>query len=124
MGEDECGAGNVADLAVAGGDVLESAPALGERGEAAFAEAAQGALEGIAGSGANIEFVRVTSVLIFARAPACVAFVLARTPGRPQETSARSRRAPVEAPQIRLPSTQCQPEVREVDGVGKLCKAA
>jgi hypothetical protein len=30
MGEDECGAGNVADLAGAGGDVLESAPALGE----------------------------------------------------------------------------------------------
>ena len=38
-------------------------------------------------------FVRVTSVLIFARAPACVAFVLARTPGRPG-TSARSRLAP------------------------------
>ena len=47
MGEDECGAGNVADLAGAGGDVLESAPALGEQGEPAFAEAAQGALEGI-----------------------------------------------------------------------------
>ena len=54
MGEDECGAGNVADLA--GGDVLESAPALGEQGEPAFAETAQGALEGIAGAGANIEF--------------------------------------------------------------------
>src|SRR5208283_5660592 len=38
-------------------------------------------------------FVRVTSVLIFARAPACVVFVLARTPGRPG-TSARSRVAP------------------------------
>jgi hypothetical protein len=56
MGEDECGAGNVADLAGAGGDVLESAPALVEQGEPAFAEAAQGALEGIAGAGANIEF--------------------------------------------------------------------
>ena len=56
MGEDECGAGNVADLAGAGGDVLKSAPALGEQGEPAFAEAAQGALEGIAGAGANIEF--------------------------------------------------------------------
>ena len=38
-------------------------------------------------------FVRVTSVLIFARAPACVACVLARTPGRPGP-SARSRLAP------------------------------
>ncbi len=38
-------------------------------------------------------FVRVTSVLIFARAPACVAFVLARTPGQPG-TFARNRRAP------------------------------
>src|SRR5450755_3283681 len=56
MGEDECGAGNVADLAGAGGDVLESAPALVEQGEPAFAETAQGALEGIAGAGANIEF--------------------------------------------------------------------
>ena len=36
MGEDECGAGNVADLAGAGGDVLESAPALVEQGEPAF----------------------------------------------------------------------------------------
>ncbi len=50
MGEDECGAGNVAGLAGAGGDALESAPALGEQSEPAFAEAAQGALEGIAGA--------------------------------------------------------------------------
>jgi hypothetical protein len=56
MGEDECGAGNVADLAGADGDVLEGAPALVEQREPAFAEAAQGALEGIAGAGGNIEF--------------------------------------------------------------------
>ena len=45
-------------------------------------------------------FVRVTSVLIFARAPACVAFVLARTPGQPGKF-ARSRRAP--RPPLRAP---------------------
>jgi len=36
----ECGASDVADFAGAGGDVLEGAPALGEKGETAFAEAA------------------------------------------------------------------------------------
>ena len=56
MGEDECGAGYVAGFAGAGGDVLEGAPALGEQGEPAFAEAAQGAQEGIAGAGGDIEF--------------------------------------------------------------------
>ena len=40
MDEDECGFGDVADSAGAEGDVLEGAPALGEQGEAAFAEAA------------------------------------------------------------------------------------
>jgi hypothetical protein len=39
MGEDKSGAGDVADLAGAGGDVLECAPALVEQGEPAFAEA-------------------------------------------------------------------------------------
>src|SRR5215468_3648810 len=55
MGEDECGAGDVADFAGAGGDVLEGAPALVEQGEPAFAEAAQGALDGVAGAGVDIE---------------------------------------------------------------------
>src|SRR6266480_1351742 len=55
MGEDERGAGDVADFAGAGGDVLEGAPAAGEKGEPAFAQAAQGALDGVAGAGADIE---------------------------------------------------------------------
>jgi len=40
MGEDECGASDVADFAGAGGDVLEGAPAAGEQGEPAFPETA------------------------------------------------------------------------------------
>jgi hypothetical protein len=55
MGEDEGGAGDVADLAGAGGDVAEGAPPAGEQGEPAFAEAAQGPLDGVAGAGADIE---------------------------------------------------------------------
>src|SRR6266536_942047 len=56
MSEDECGAGDVADFAGAGGDVLEGAPALVEQGEPAFAQAAQGSLEGVAGAGIDIQF--------------------------------------------------------------------
>ena len=41
MGEDEGGAGDVADFAGACGDVLEGAPAADEQGEPAFAETAQ-----------------------------------------------------------------------------------
>ena len=37
MGEDERGTGDVADLAGAGGDVLQGAPAAGEQRESAFA---------------------------------------------------------------------------------------
>jgi len=55
MGQDECGAGDVADFAGAGGDVLEGAPALVEQGEPAFAEAAQGTLDGVAGAGVDIK---------------------------------------------------------------------
>src|SRR5207237_241749 len=55
MGEDEGGAGDVADFAGAGGDVLEGAPALVEQGEPSFAQAAQRALDGVAGAGADIE---------------------------------------------------------------------
>ena len=43
----------------AGGDVLEGAPALVEQGESAFAKAAQGALQGVAGVGADIEVAPV-----------------------------------------------------------------
>jgi hypothetical protein len=46
MGEDERGAGDVADFAEAGGDVLEGAPAAGEQGKPAFSQAAQGTLDG------------------------------------------------------------------------------
>jgi hypothetical protein len=46
MGEDERGAGDVADFAGAGGDVLEGAPAAGEQGKPAFSQAAQGTLDG------------------------------------------------------------------------------
>ena len=55
MGEDEGGSGDVADSAGAGGDVLEGAPALGEQGERAFSEAAQGAQQGVAGAGIDVE---------------------------------------------------------------------
>jgi hypothetical protein len=55
MGEDEGGAGDVADLAGAGGDVLEGAPALGDQGKPSFAQAAQRALDGVAGAGIDIE---------------------------------------------------------------------
>jgi hypothetical protein len=56
MREDEGGAGDVADLAGAGGDVLEGAPATGEQREPAFAEAAQGPLDRVAGAGIDVEF--------------------------------------------------------------------
>lgn len=46
----------MADLAGAGGYVLESTPALGEHGEPALAKAAQRALDGIARTGVEIEF--------------------------------------------------------------------
>jgi hypothetical protein len=55
MGEDERGAGDVADFAGAGGDVLEGAPAAGEQGEPAFAQAPQRALDRIAGAAIDIQ---------------------------------------------------------------------
>jgi len=55
MGEDERGAGYVADLAGAGSDVVQGAPAAGEQGEPAFAEAARGPLDGVPGTGADIQ---------------------------------------------------------------------
>jgi heme-degrading monooxygenase HmoA len=63
MGEDKGGAGDVADSAGAGGDVLEGAPPLGEQRKPAFAEAAQRALEGIVGAGVNVEVPRARSLM-------------------------------------------------------------
>jgi hypothetical protein len=40
MGEHEGGSGYIADLAWAGGDVLQHAPALAQQGEAAFTDSA------------------------------------------------------------------------------------
>src|SRR5438094_829173 len=62
MGEDEGGAGDVADFAGAGGDVLEGAPALVEQGEPAFAQAAQRTLDGVAGAGIDVEFPPVSGL--------------------------------------------------------------
>lgn len=56
LSENEGCAGYLGDLARAGGDVLEGAPALGEQGECPFAEAAQGSLEGVRGAGAQVGF--------------------------------------------------------------------
>ena len=56
MSEDEGGAGDVADLAGAGGDVAEGTPATGEQREPAFAQAAQRALDGVAGARVEVEF--------------------------------------------------------------------
>lgn len=50
MGEDKSGAGDVADRAGAGGDVLKDPPAAFEQGESAFAEASQGAQEPVVGA--------------------------------------------------------------------------
>jgi hypothetical protein len=55
MGQDERGAGDVTDLAGAGGDVLEGAPAASEQGESSFAQAAQGAEQRIAGAGIDVQ---------------------------------------------------------------------
>ena len=54
MGEDEGCTGDAANFAGAGGDVLEGAPAAGEQGKPAFAQAAQGALDGVAGTGIEV----------------------------------------------------------------------
>ena len=59
MGECKRGPGDVADLAGAGGDVLEGAPAAGEQRESAFAQAAQGAEQRVASTGIDIEVTPV-----------------------------------------------------------------
>ena len=56
MDEDECGFGNVAYLAGAHHDVLEDFPAFAEKGEASFAEAAQGTEQGVSRAGIDTEF--------------------------------------------------------------------
>jgi hypothetical protein len=60
MGEDEGGACDVADFAEAGEDMLEGVPALVEQGEPAFAQAAQGPLDGVAGAGVSVELPAVS----------------------------------------------------------------
>jgi hypothetical protein len=63
VGEDEGGAGDVADFAGAGGDVPQGAPAAGEQGEPAFAQAAQRALDGVAGAGIDVQFPPIGGLL-------------------------------------------------------------
>ena len=63
MDENECGSGDVGDSAGAESDVLQGAPALGEQGEPAFAEAAQGSQQGVAGAGVEVEFSAVAGLL-------------------------------------------------------------
>src|SRR6266496_1286805 len=57
MGEYECGFDDGADLAWAGGDVTECAPAADEECEGAFAQAAQSAEEGVVGAVVEVEFL-------------------------------------------------------------------
>ena len=57
VGQDERGPGDDADLAGAGSDVLEAAPAAGEQGEPAFAQAAQRALDGVARADVDVGFL-------------------------------------------------------------------
>jgi len=57
MGEDERGAAMSPILLGLGGDVLQCAPATGEQGEPAFPEAAQGTLDGVAGTGIDVQFL-------------------------------------------------------------------
>jgi hypothetical protein len=63
VGQDERGPGDAADLAGTGGDVLEGAPAAGEHGEPAFAQAAQRALDGVARAGVDVEFPAAAGLL-------------------------------------------------------------
>jgi hypothetical protein len=55
MGGCECGFDDVADPAGAGGDVVQGAPAAGEHGEAAFAQASQAAEQRVVGAGVGVE---------------------------------------------------------------------
>src|SRR6266568_1213450 len=55
MGEDQGSADDVSDLARAGGDVMEGAPAAGELGEPALAQAAKRPLERVIGACIDIE---------------------------------------------------------------------
>jgi hypothetical protein len=55
MGADQGGADDVSDLAQAGGEVMEGAPAAGEQGERALAQAAKRPLERGIGACIDIE---------------------------------------------------------------------
>jgi hypothetical protein len=69
VSQDERGPGDAADLAGAGGDVLEGAPAVGEQSEPAFAQAAQRALDGVAGASIDVEFLPAGGCLTGIRMP-------------------------------------------------------
>jgi len=62
MGEDQGGADDVSDLARAGGDVMEGAPAAGGQGEPALAQAAKRPLEPVIGACIDIEVPAVWGV--------------------------------------------------------------
>ena len=60
--EYKCGLGEFADAAGADGDPLECSPAAGEQREAAFAEAAGGAVQGVVGLGVGGEDLPVSGL--------------------------------------------------------------
>ena len=72
MVEDECGAGDGADLAWAGGDVLQDAPADGEQAEPAFAQEEHGTPKRVAGAGIEVDLLAAGWLL--ASWPVCLAF--------------------------------------------------
>jgi hypothetical protein len=55
VGEHECGFDDVTDLAGAGGEVAQCAPAAGQECEPAFAQAAQPAQQGVVGAAVDAE---------------------------------------------------------------------
>src|SRR5215472_5955459 len=69
MVEDECGAGDGADLAWAGGDVLQDAPADGEQGEPAFTLEEHGMAKRVAGAGIEVNLLAAGWLLLGTRMP-------------------------------------------------------
>src|SRR3954469_186150 len=63
LGEDECGADDLADVAGTGGGVAQAVPAAGEDGETAFAEAAQRSQERVVGAVVDGELPAVGGLL-------------------------------------------------------------
>jgi transposase len=73
MRENERRAGDVADFARAGGDVVEGAPPAGEQGEPSFSQAARGTLEGIAGTGIDVKFPAANDLQLWGLLPLALA---------------------------------------------------